>query len=94
MAYIEKVPKHAAKHQLPGLKVGDLVKTRKADYWQNEKTLSQGPLPAGSLGRIKKIFDFGAQADGSGRFYCSIKFEGKGIPLTTFYTEELLKVKV
>jgi hypothetical protein len=91
--YIKQVPKHVVKALLPGLKVGDLVKTKHDDSWEG-KDFTYGILRAGSLGRVKKIFDFGAKAGRSGhRFYCSIKFEGK-IPLTTFYTEELTKVRI
>jgi hypothetical protein len=96
MAYIEQVPKHVSKEHLPGLKVGDLVKTRHPDEWQG-KDFTMGFLPAGSLGRVKKIYDFGPRRVGNdssnARFYCTIKFEGK-IPLTTFYTEELVKVRL
>ena len=91
--YIERVPKHVSKDELPGLKVGALVKTKRHDSWEG-KDFTTGIIPAGSLGRVKKIFDFGARAGRTGhRFYCTIKFEGK-IPPTTFYTEELVKVKV
>lgn len=93
--YIEQVPKHVAKDQLPGLKVGALVKTLLPDRWQNSKTAEMGSLPAGSLGRVKKIYDFGARGSKGGhRFYCTIKFEGKDIPPTTFYTEELVRVRL
>jgi hypothetical protein len=90
--YIERVPKHVPKEMLPGLKVGALVKTRNPDESQG-KDFTMKFLPAGSVGRVKKIFDFQARKrGGSHRFYCSIKFEGH--PITTFYTEELLKVRI
>lgn len=90
---IKQVPKHVSKVMLPGLKVGALVKTRNPDQSQG-KDFTMKFLPAGTVGRVKKIFDFGAKGgyDGGHRFYCSIKFEGH--PITTFYTEELLKVNI
>ena len=91
--YIERIPKHVPKNQLPNLKVGALVKTTKSDYSQGKNSFETKPLPAGTVGRVKKIFDFGPLAGRGGRrFYCSIKFEGH--PLTDFYAEELLKVRV
>ena len=89
--YIERVPRHVAKEMLPGLGVGALVKTRNPDESQG-KNFEMKFLPAGSVGRVKKIFDFGPSNRHNARFYCSIKFEGH--PITTFYTEELLKVKI
>jgi len=75
---------------LPGLKVGALVKTRNPDESQGRDFTTKF-LPAGTVGRVKKIYDFGKNSRRS-RFYCSIKFEGH--PVTTFYAEELLKVRV
>jgi hypothetical protein len=89
--YIEQVPKHVAKFFLPGLKVGDLVKTRHDDQSQG-KNFETKELPAGIIGRVKKIFDFGKTQANYSRFLCTIKFEGH--PLTTFYTEELLRVRI
>jgi len=89
--YIDQVPKHVPKKMLPGLKVGALVKNTRSDYSQEKNSFVSKPLPAGTVGRVKKIYDFGARG-GPRRFYCSIKFEGH--PITTFYTEELLKVRV
>lgn len=88
---IEQVPKHAPKITLPGLKVGALVKTIKFDYSQSKNSFEKKPLPAGTVGRVKKIFDFGARSGGR-RFLCDIKFEGH--PVTSFYTEELVRVRI
>ena len=90
--YIEQVPKHVAKQLLPGLKVGALVQTTRADYSEDSKTFTRKHLPAGSVGRVKKIYDFGPTNRDGSRFYCEIKFEGH--PITSFYSEELVKVKV
>jgi len=88
---IEQVPKHVPKNQLPGLKLGALIKTTKFDYSQSKNSFEKKPLPAGTVGRVKKIYDFGARSGGR-RFLCDIKFEGH--PITNLYTEELLKVKL
>ncbi len=91
--YIEQVPKHAPKEMLPGLKVGALVKTTKGDYSQAKNSFETKPLPAGTVGRVRKIYDFRARRrGGSHRFLCQIKFEGH--PITTFYTEELARVRI
>ena len=89
--YIKRIPKHVPKDMLPGLRVGGLVKTIKHDYSQGKNSFVSKPLPAGTVGRVKKIYDFGVRG-GPRRFYCSIKFEGH--PLTDFYAEELVKVRV
>jgi hypothetical protein len=89
--YIEQIPKHAPKQMKPRLKVGDLVKTTQDDYSQEKGGFSTKRLPAGSIGRIKKIFAFGSRVK-SHRFLCDIKFEGH--PITNFYSEELVKVRV
>jgi hypothetical protein len=88
---IKQVPKHVPKTMLPGLKVDALVKTTRSDYSQSKGGFETKPLPAGTVGRVKKIFDFGARQRGR-RFLCDIKFEGH--PITNFYTEELVKVKI
>ena len=91
--YIEKIPKHAPKAMLPGLKMGALVKNRFNDYSQGKDEFESKPLPAGTVGRVKHIWDFGPKAGRNGhRFYCDIKFEGH--PITGFYAEELEKVRV
>jgi hypothetical protein len=91
--YIARIPKHVPKPLLPGLKVGGLVKTITADYSQAKNSFETKLLPAGSLGRVKKIWDFGALAGRGGRrFYCEVKIEGH--PITSFYSEELVKVRV
>lgn len=91
--YIPQIPKHIAKKLLPGLKSGALVKTLHADYSEERTNFETKPLPAGTVGRVKRIWDFGARAGRDGhRFYCDIKFEGH--PITTFYSNELVKVKV
>jgi hypothetical protein len=91
--YIERIPKHAPKAMLPGLKAGALVKTLYADYSQEKNSFQTKPLPAGTVGRVKSIWDFGPKARNYGhRFYCEVKFEGH--PITSFYSEELLKVRL
>jgi hypothetical protein len=91
--YIARIPKHVPKPLLPGLKVGGLVKTCFNDYSQGKDEFESKPLPAGSLGRVKKIWDFGPLAGRGGRrFYCEVKIEGH--PITSFYSEELVKVRV
>jgi hypothetical protein len=91
--YIERIPKHVPKEMLPGLKMGTLVKTRLNDYSQENDSFESRPLPAGSVGRVKRIWDFGPLAGRGGRrFYCEVKFEGH--PVTSFYSEELAKVRV
>ena len=91
MSYIDAVPKHVPKGQLPGLKINDLVKTTREDYSQAKGGFETKRLPAGTVGRVKKIFDFGSRA-GSHRFLIDIKFEGH--PITNFYTAELIKVRI
>jgi hypothetical protein len=91
MSYIDAVPKHVPKGQLPGLKVGDLVKSTRDDLSQVKGSFATKHLPAGSVGRVKKIFDFGSRA-GAHRFLIDIKFDGH--PITNFYTAELLKVRI
>jgi ribosomal protein L31 len=88
--FIDKIPKHVGKQMLPNLKVGALIKTRNPDQSQG-KDFTMKFLPAGTVGKIKKIFDFGSTQK-SHRFLCDIKFEGH--PITNFYTEELIKVKL
>lgn len=91
--YIERIPKHVPKAMLPGLKVGALIKTLHADYSQERGGFATKPIPAGSVGRVKKVWDFGARSGRGGhRFYCDIKFEGH--PITGFYSGELIKVRV
>lgn len=91
--FIARVPRHVSKDMLPGLKVGALIKTLRSDYSQAKNGFETKPLPAGTVGKVKKIFDFGPLAGRGGRrFYCEIKFEGH--PITSFYTEELVKVKL
>jgi hypothetical protein len=106
MSNINEIPKHVGAEYLSGLKVGDLVTTKEADYTQEKNSFETKPLPAGSVGRVKKIFDFGARAEKHGRvkrtgtprstndarFLINIKVEGH--PITMFYAEELRKVKV
>ena len=90
--YIKRIPKHVPKDMLPGLKVGDLIKTRTIDYSQDKNFETKLILPY-HVGRVKKIFDFGPLAGRGGRrFYCEIKFDE--LPITSFYAEELLKVRV
>ena len=88
---IDRIPKHAPKNQLPGLKLGALVKTTNPDFSQVKNGFETKPLPAGTVGRVKKIFDFGPRSGGR-RFLCDIKFEGH--PITNFYTDELVRVKI
>ena len=91
--YIERIPKHVPKAMLPGWKAGALVKTRFSDYSQGKNEFESRPLPAGTVGRVKSIWDFGPRARHSvHRFYCEIKFEGH--PITSFYSEELAKVRI
>lgn len=90
--YIERVPRHVRKALLPGLRVGALVKTKHADYSQG-KDFSARPLPAGTTGKVWRIYDFGAAAGRGGhRFLCDVRFGGH--PVTNFYTEELLRVRL
>jgi hypothetical protein len=78
---------------LPGLKMGALVRTLHADYSQGKNSFETKPIPAGTVGRVKVIWDFGPRIRNYGhRFYCDIKFEGH--PVTGFYAEELAKVRV
>jgi hypothetical protein len=88
---IEQVPKHVPKNQLPGLKVGALVKTLRYDYSQAKNSFVTKPLPMGTVGRLKKVFDFGKRQK-THRFLCEVKFEGH--PITTFYTEELVRIRI
>ena len=87
---LERVPKHVPKEMLPGLKVGALVKTRDPNVSQ-DKNFALKNLPAGSVGRVKSIYDFGRYAKRN-RFLCYIKFYGH--PITNFYTQELVKVRI
>lgn len=91
MPIITVVPKHVSKNMLPGLKVGGLVTNLKEDYSQAKGSFDTKRIPAGTVGKVKKIFDFGTTGGGH-RFLCDVKFEGH--PLTNLYTEELQKVKL
>lgn len=88
---VDQIPKHAPKDMNPRLKVGDLVKTTRSDYSQEEGGFATKFLPSGTVGRVKKIFDFGSHQK-SHRFLCDIKFDGHSI--TNFYSEELVKVRI
>lgn len=91
MSYIDVIPKHVPKGQMPGLKVNDLVQTTREDFSQVKGGFETKRLPAGTVGRVKKIFDFGPRA-GSNRFLLDIKFEGH--PITNFYTAECIRVRI
>jgi len=91
MSYIDAVPKHVPKGQLPGLKISDLVQTTREDFSQVKGGFETKRLPAGTVGRVKKIYDFGSRV-GAQRFLIDIKFEGH--PITNFYTSELIRVKI
>ena len=91
MSYIDAVPKSVPKGLMPGLKVGDLVQTTREDYSQKKGSFETKRLPAGSVGRVKKIFDFGRNQEPN-RFLLDIKFEGH--PITNFYTAELIRIRV
>ena len=88
---VDQIPKHAPKEMLPRLRVGDLVKTTRADYSQEKGGFTTKFLPTGSVGRVKKIYDFGSAVK-SHRFLCDIKFDGH--PITNFYSEELVRTKI
>jgi hypothetical protein len=90
---IERVPKNAGKQFLAGLKVGDLVQTTKDDYSQVKGSFETKVLPARSVGRVKSIYDFGFKGTSNrSRFLVSCKFDKH--PITNFYSEELVKVRV
>lgn len=91
MSKIAKIPYTVKdRAQLPGLKIGDLVQTLKLDFSQSKNGFLVKSLPAGSVGRVKRIFDFGKQE--TQRFLICLKIEGH--PLTDFYSQELKKVRV
>jgi hypothetical protein len=89
---IKRIPRHVGKRHLAGLKVGDLVQTTKTDYSQARNSFDMKTLPAQSVGRVKRIFDFGRSREHGHRFLVYCKFYKH--PITNFYAEELAKVRV
>lgn len=88
---IKQIPRSVEAIFLPGLKVDDLVSTKKQD--RSEKDFVSKPIPAGAVGRVKEIHDMGGAGGGNdARFLIYVKFVGH--PLTNFYTEEVNRVKV
>jgi hypothetical protein len=80
------------KVMLPGLKIGDVVQTTKIDFSQVRGGFETRVLPNGSVGRVKRIFDFGPKSAPNGRFLVDVKFHGH--PVVNFYSTELKRVRV
>lgn len=87
---IESIPRSTPKQILPGLKVSDLVQTKTADYYQDKKWGSTKYLPANTVGRVKRIYDYGSHCK-QHRFLVYIRIPGH--PETNFWSEELMKVR-
>ena len=87
---LKLIPRSAPKDMLPGLKLQDLVQTRGKDFSQ-DKCLATKTLERGMVGRVKRIYDMGRHCK-QHRFLIYIRISGH--PVTTFYSEELSKVKV
>ncbi len=84
------IPLGAPKGMLPGLKLKVLVQTKRPDFSQ-QSDFTTKPIPAGTVGRVKRIFDFGSYIK-EHRFLVRVKFAGH--PASDFYAEELTKVRV
>jgi len=91
MGDIRAIPRSAPREMLPGLKLKALVQTKHPDYSQEKGGFATQPIPAGAVGRVRRIFDFGSRLK-SHRFLIYAKFAGH--PETNFYAEELIKVRV
>jgi hypothetical protein len=94
MPELDHIPrsKKISRAMLPGLKVGDIVQTTKTDFSQVRGGFETRVLPNGSVGRVKKIFDFGPQEEDDARFLLDVKFDGH--PVINFYSTELKRVRV
>ena len=86
---IRRIPRSVPKHMIPGLKLSDLVQLKQTDYSQG-KDFSTKPLPSGTVGRVKRIYDMGKHCK-EHRFLVDLRIPGH--PVTNFYTEELVRVK-
>lgn len=89
---IKQIPRTVAAIFLPGLKEDDLVKTKNQDYSQSKGGFETKPLPAGTVGRVKTIYDMTVRKDGDPRYLLYIKFVGH--PIVNLYAEEVDRVKV
>ena len=87
--YLKHIPRSAPKQMLPGLKLSDLVQTITADYSQDKRDASTKYLPANTVGKVKKIYDYGSRCKDH-RFLIYLRIPGH--PITNFWPEELKRV--
>jgi hypothetical protein len=87
----QSIPRSAPKQMLPGLKVSDLVQLRTADYSQDKRNASTKYMPANTVGKVKRIYDYGSHCK-QHRFLIYLRIPGH--PETNFWSEELTKVMV
>jgi len=72
------------KSKMP-LKLGDIVQNLKADYSQEKGKFSLKPIPAKTVGRVKKVYPGILNL-------VEVKFPDH--PLTKFRPDELVKVRI
>lgn len=88
---LKHIPRSAPKQMLPGLKVSDLVQLQNADYSQDRRDISIKYLPANTVGKVKRIYDYGSHCK-QHRFLIYLRIPGH--PETNFWSEELTKIAV